>query len=181
MTKPLSARPFTYTDYLQLPGEERYEIISGELFLAPAPGERHQAVSRNLGFLLWQHVRERKLGEVYYAPLDVVLSDTDVVQPDLVFVSEERRHLIRAEGLFGAPDLVVEILSPATRERDLGPKMHLYFRSGVREYWVVDPEEQAVLVYLPGGFALHGRFRPGQPLSSPLLPGFAPDPRELFA
>ncbi len=174
---------FTYQDYLLLPDELRCEIMAGELVMTPAPGERHQAVARNIQFLLWGHVRQCRLGLVYSAPFDVILSEEDVVQPDIVFVAAEHRDRVRPEGLRGAPDLVVEIASPATVDRDRGPKRELYHRHGVREYWLVDPDGQAVEVLARGadGFVLAGTFQPGDSLASPLLPGFTPDVAAFFA
>ncbi len=153
----------------------------------PQAGPRRRgaasAVSRNGEFLLWGHVRAQGLGAVYDAPFDVILSEEDVVQPDIVFVAAEHRHRLRPEGLRGAPDLVVEILSPATAERDRGVKQHLYFKYGVREYWLVDPEGQTVEVLTRGeaGFVTVARLSPGRTLASPLLPGFTPDVAAFFA
>ena len=109
---------FTYEDYLNTPEDKRYELLDGELVMTPAPGERHQSVSALLGWKLVQFASENSLGWVYLAPFDVVLSDMDVVQPDLLFVSNERGHIITPANIQGAPDLVVEILSPSTAERD---------------------------------------------------------------
>src|SRR3989337_2845338 len=108
---------FAYQDYLLLPEDKRYEILDGDLYVVAAPNTRHQRVSRNLEFVLFQHVRERRLGEVLYAPYDVILSEENVVQPDILFVRKERLDTISEMNLPGAPDLVVEILSGGTRKK----------------------------------------------------------------
>ena len=109
---------FTYQDYLNTPDDKRYELLEGDLVTIATPGELHQSVSAQLGWRLVQAASENNLGRVYHAPFDVVLSDTDVVQPDLLFVSNRRSHIITPENIQGAPDLVVEILSPSTATRD---------------------------------------------------------------
>ena len=137
---------FTYRDYLLLPEGDRRELIEGEFYVVPAPNVRHQAISRNLGLRLWELVRSHGLGQVFLAPTDVVLSPESVVQPDILFVSNERRGIITEANVSGAPDLVVEILSPSTAERDRELKLTLYARYGVREYWIVDPDDETVEV-----------------------------------
>jgi len=117
MSPPASLR-FTYEDYLLLPEDRRYEIIDGDLLMTPAPGIPHQRLVGRLYRHLDDHVRSRKLGEVLMAPFDVVLSPTDVVQPDLLFVAAGRASIIGEKFISAAPDLVVEILSPSTEDRD---------------------------------------------------------------
>ena len=175
MSIPNLAIKFTYEDYLNAPEDKRYELLDGELVMAPAPGELHQSVSIWLGSKLFQFVTENRLGKVYSAPFDVVLSDWDVVQPDLVFVSNERTGIITDANLQGAPDLVVEILSPSTAERDKTFKYALYAEHGVGEYWMVDTDAKAITVLLlgEGGFAVAGIYGEGQTLESPTLGGFA--------
>jgi Uma2 family endonuclease len=137
---------FTYHDYLQLPDDKRYELVEGELCLVPSPSLYHQRISRELGTALHLYLRKHDLGETFYAPCDVVLSEISVVQPDLIFVSRERLGILAEANVQGAPDLVVEILSPSTGQRDLGIKRSLYAKYGVREYWIVDPEDKTVQV-----------------------------------
>jgi len=137
---------FTYHDYVQLPGDKRYELVEGELFLVPSPNLYHQRISRQLEMALWQYIGRHALGEVFDAPCDVVLSEINVVQPDLLFVSTERRGILADANVQGAPDLVVEILSPSTGQRDLGIKRSLYAKYGVPEYWIVDPDSQTIEV-----------------------------------
>lgn len=135
----------TYEDYLQLPEDRnRYEILDGDLEVTPSPTTRHQAVSRELLFLLHGHVRKHALGQVFDAPTDVILADTTVVVPDLLFVRAGRASIIQERGIEGPPDLVVEILSPSTSKRDREAKAKLYARYGVGHYWIVDPEERSI-------------------------------------
>ena len=163
---------FTYQDYLQLPEDKRYEILEGELYVVAAPNTRHQRVSRNLVFSLFQHVRERELGELLHAPYDVILSEENVVQPDILFVRKRRIGIIDEMNLRGAPDLVVEILSPGTRIKDLELKRMIYARCDVPEYWVVDPDAGTVevLVLSDKAYASAGTFGKSDLLSSLLLP-----------
>ena len=172
----------TYADYMKTSDDERYELLNGELIMSPSPREIHQYISGNLYLVLGAFVRDRSLGRVYFAPFDVVLSDTDVVQPDLLFVSNERAAIITADNIQGAPDLVVEILSPATAERDRTVKLDLYARYGVKEYWIVDPDDKTMMVMLwrEGGFEVSGVFGEGQSLRSPTLAGFSIALEEVF-
>ena len=173
---------FTYEDYRNAPEDKRYELLDGDLVVTPAPGEAHQRVSRNLTILLGQSVKLTGAGHIYAAPFDVILSDTDVVQPDLLFVSNEREYVITEANVQGAPDLVVEILSPSTAERDLTFKRSLYAKHGVKEFWLVDTDAKTVTVLLrdPQGFAVVGVCGEGQTLDSPTLIGFTINPAEIF-
>ena len=137
---------FTYRDYLLLPELDRRELIGGDFYMVPAPNIKHQDIVGNLGAILRAHVRGRGLGKLLLAPTDVVLSDEDVVQPDLLFVSNDRRDIVTEDNIAGAPDLVIEVLSPSTAERDMNLKLALYARAGVGEYWIVDPVEESVQV-----------------------------------
>lgn len=179
--------PFTYEDYkvLSASADQRYELMDGELLLVPAPSTRHQIVAKNLLFLLEQHVRPTGGGQVLGAPLDVVLgrgSKRNVVQPDILYVSSTRLQIITTLEVAGAPDLVVEILSPATAERDRGMKKTLYARAGVREYWLVDPESELIEVFRLGkqGYEEPLRFDAGDRLVSSVLEGFTPPVHEVF-
>ncbi len=127
----------TYEDYCQLPPDgRRYQLVEGELFVTPAPATAHQRVSRNLEFVLIGHVKEHKLGVIYDAPIDVILDNQTVVQPDILFVSRERIELVSDRGIEGAPDLVVEILSPRTQKIDRTTKLRVYARAGVQHIWL---------------------------------------------
>ena len=164
----------TYEDYRNTPEDERYELLDGELVMSEAPRIVHQRANVKLVSRMERFVEEGDLGEVFHAPTDVVLSETAVVQPDLLFVSNERMHVITPAGVQGAPDLVVEILSPATAERDRGYKRALYARNGVKEYWIVGTDAGVVTVLLLGddGYEVVDTFGEGDTLTSPTLEGF---------
>ncbi|MBM4440407.1 MAG: Uma2 family endonuclease [Candidatus Rokubacteria bacterium] len=144
----------TYDDYAALPNDGlRYELHDGELSVTPAPGRTHQAILIELGAALHAHVRERRLGEVYVAPFDVILSNVTVVQPDIVFVAHDRLHILAERGAEAGPTLAVEILSPSTRTIDRTTKLQLYARYRVPHYWIVDPAARAIDVYRLAGDA----------------------------
>jgi Uma2 family endonuclease len=144
----------TYEDYVELPDDgRRYEILDGELEVSPAPAPLHQRVLRNLSFALHAHTQARGLGNVYFAPVDVILAPTTVVQPDAIFVASGRDAIVTARGVEGPPDLVVEILSPWSVRRDRVTKAAVYARAGVRHYWLVDPEARIIEIYEAGGEA----------------------------
>lgn len=138
---------FTYEDYCLLPEDRRYELIGGEFFLVPSPNVFHQRTLANLGAILRDFVREHDIGEILYAPLDVVLSPGDVVQPDIMYISRTRSGIVADANIQGAPDLVVEVLSPSTTEKDRTIKKKLYTRHGVRELWLVNPGGQTVEIF----------------------------------
>jgi len=172
---------FTYEDYKTLPAEKRYELLEGELVMVPSPKEYHQRISGKLEFLLRAFVQDHALGVVYDAPFDVVLSEETVVQPEIIFISKERLDIITEDNVRGAPDLVIEILSEATAERDRIAKRLLYAKYGVKEYWLVDPQTKSIEVLQLGerGFDLVGIFWEGQKMRSPLL-GMELEPAEVF-
>lgn len=141
-------KAWTYQRYLQIPQDShRYEIIWGELYVAPAPTTFHQKVLKNLLVILDQHVRSQDLGEVLVSPVDVVLSEHNVFQPDLLFISKERLSIVTDTHIDGPPDLVVEILSPSTADRDRGAKMDAYSSYKVPHYWLIDPRSRTLEVY----------------------------------
>jgi Uma2 family endonuclease len=176
----------TYDDFLLFPDDgKRHELIDGEHYVTPAPNLKHQAVSANLLAMIWTHLKREPIGKVYAAPLDVVFSHFDVVEPDLLFVSEARRAVLTAKNVQGAPDLVVEIGSPSTRRRDEKLKHQLYERFNVAEYWVVDPDIDVVRVYrLQEGKYLRAQelsLHHGDVLTTPLLPGLDLPLSDIFA
>ena len=139
---------FTYEDFLLFPDDgKRHELIDGDHYVSPSPRTNHQIVSWNLVVLLDRFLASHPLGKMFCAPLDVVLSDLDVVEPDLFYVSSARSEIITDDNIQGAPDLVVEILSPSSRKTDEIVKRKLYERHGILEYWIVDPELSMVKVY----------------------------------
>ena len=161
----------TYKDYAALPADgRRYEIHDVELSVTPAPSPQHQRILGNLNEVLRQHVKSRNLGEVFFAPIDCILSETTVVQPDLVYLDRTRLRVISQRGIEGSPTLVVEILSPTTTLIDRNTKHQLYARHGVPYYWIVDAEVRTIEAYrLAGdGYQLAGQASGTQPAS--LLP-----------
>ena len=172
----------TFEDYLQTSDDERYELLDGELFIPPVPNIAHQHVAMKLGTRLDTFVEDGNLGAVYSAPTDVVLSQTDVVQPDLMFISSERAHIVTTANIQGAPDLIVEICSDSTSERDETLKRQLYAECGVQEYWLVDPETRIITVLLLGedGFVETATYTEGQTLNSTMLAGFFAHLHEIF-
>jgi Uma2 family endonuclease len=151
-TQP-ALRRWTYDDLVELPDDgKRYEIIAGELHLSPSPNRAHQRLVRRLVVLMDRFVEANGLGEVMLSPFDVVLAPDDVLVPDLLFVQRERSDVLTAWAVEGAPDLVVEVLSPSTASIDRGKKRERYARYGVPEYWILDPRKRTLNIYsLAGG------------------------------
>jgi Uma2 family endonuclease len=160
---------------------DRVELIDGVVYVTPAPRPSHQLILDNLYYMLAHHVRDAGLGRIIAAPVDVRLSHHDVVQPDLIFIRRERMTIIGDVAIDGAPDLVVEILSPGTRARDLSVKRDLYARAGVREYWVIDPPARTIEMFAleAGTFAVVPSDAAGVARSA-LLPGLTLDPEVVF-
>ena len=158
---PTPSVKFTYEDLLNFQDDgKRHEIIDGEHFVTPSPNTKHQRIVGRLNLALGNYLEHHPIGEVFVAPFDVVFSDLDVVEPDLLYISRERAQVLTDQHVRGAPDLVVEILSPGTRKTDEVTKRKLYDRSGVQEYWVVDPELDVIgvtsfLPHPPPPIALH--------------------------
>lgn len=135
-----------YAHYVCFPDDgRRHEIINGDHFVNPAPSTYHQTVSKRLQYHLYSKIELQDLGLVFNAPIDVQLSEHDIVQPDLVVVLNAKKTIITPTKIKGTPDLIVEILSPSSQENDRTLKRELYQRSGVREYWIVDPFEHSLL------------------------------------
>jgi Uma2 family endonuclease len=185
-TKLLEKKLLTYEEYLALPEiEGRYDIIDGELLMSPAPTPFHQRILINLILLLTPVVRERQLGEVLCAPLDVVICREPLRtrQPDLIFIRAERTDIIGDQLIEGAPDLIVEILSPSNTRAEVEKKLKDYAAIGVSECWLVSPEAQIieVLRLTKKGWKRQVIYGLGDKLTSPLLPGFSLKVDEIFA
>jgi Uma2 family endonuclease len=143
--RPAGRIVLTYEDYCALPDDgRRYEILEGELSVTPSPSRSHQEFAANLLVVLKQFVTAHGLGTVFMAPFDVILEKTSVMVPDLCFVGRERLEVVTERAVEGAPDLIVEILSPGTARRDRGEKAQLYARHGVRHYWLADPDARVL-------------------------------------
>ncbi len=184
-------RVWTYDDYAQLPENGapelhthiHYELIEGELIVSPAPNFYHQKIVIELAAQLHRHAKENGLGIVVVAPVDVVLSATDTPQPDLVFISNERRGIITPANVQGAPDLVVEIISPTSDRRDRQTKWELYARSGVPFYWIVDPRLELLEEYSLRGDVYHlvCEWKAGETFAPQLFPGLHIALSDVFA
>lgn len=163
----------TYEDYLRMPDDRtRKQIVGGELHVTAAPSPGHQRVVLSLASALRAAARSCGLGEVLVTPIDVVLSQTDVVQPDVVFVAAARRAIVGDAAIHGAPDLVVEVLSPSTLRLDRQRKLDLYARAGIPEYWIADPDGRQVEIYrlVEGSYRLERRVEEGKAAQSVLFP-----------
>ena len=175
---------FTADDYRSLPETgPRYQLIDGELIqMKPTPSTAHQFAVGAIAFSLYQHERDNGGGKVVISPISVFLSVHDVVQPDILFVANGRADRIAHEGVHGAPDLIVEVLSPTTRDFDLGAKKVLYARHGVIEYWVIDLDDQTLSIYRLDEDVTTPKLRLERDatLTSDVVPGFALPLEELF-
>ncbi len=167
-------RVWTYEDYLNLEDDKRYELINGRLKEMPAPGFEHQSILGRLYVKVWEVVVKENLGEVLPAPFDVILSETVVVQPDIVFISQENLRNIKSGRLFGPPDLAVEIVSPSSYYRDRYEKFKLYEEFGIKEYWIVLPGEKVIEVWClkDGKYVLHSIAADKSEVESCVLKGF---------
>jgi Uma2 family endonuclease len=167
--------PLTVENYKLLPESgPRYQLIQGDLYMAPAPNRFHQEISRNLQFELHSYLKRNPIGKLFDAPFDVYLDEINVFQPDIIIVLNDRLGILTEQGADGAPEIVIEILSPKTRRLDLVNKKLEYARAGVKELWIIDPEPRAIMIHQ---FATDGvekirQVNEEDTLSTDLLPGF---------
>ncbi|MBI4864199.1 MAG: Uma2 family endonuclease [Candidatus Riflebacteria bacterium] len=176
----------THADYVELPDDgRRYEIIRGKLYVSPSPFSVHQIVLATLYDIVKRFVRDRSLGKVLFAPLDVILADDSVVQPDLIFISGARSPAIVGRWIHGAPDLVVEVLSKSTSRKDRLVKRQLYADYGVKEYWLVDMDAMSVTILglrrRQRAYATLASGTGDRPLASRVLQGLELRPSDVFA
>lgn len=190
----VATQRLTYREFREMEFDDndtfRYELLDGELMKKQAPTPWHQRLSGNLYTVIRQHITEKKLGEVFYSPIDVFLNDYNAPQPDLVFVSEAKKGLITNDGIMGTPDLVVEIISPSSVKRDRFQKRAIYERFAVPEYWIADPQNQEIEVYTLSEGSRYELFciatvqdlarGEGFMLTSTVLPELKIDVRQLF-
>ena len=172
----------TVEDYRATPEGSRYQLVEGELLMAPAPNRFHQRIITNLVLLLGAHSRAAGIGDVYIAPFDVYLGENDVYQPDLIFVSKERLHILADDGAHGAPELVIEVISPSNAQLDKKRKRGVYARTGVKELWLVDPILLQIHLY---DFAKNATkavriVDEDESFETPLLPGLIIPAAEVF-
>lgn len=181
----LPRRKLTYEDYLTFPEDgRRHEVLDGEHYVSPAPSVPHQRLSMRLSVRLGTFIEDHGLGELFAAPFDVLLSRHDIVQPDLLFISNRRSGILDEKNAKGAPDLVVEILSKSTRHVDEGIKLRRYEVLGIEEYWMCDTDLRSVRVFRRHGPRLQLTSElsaaAGDVLTSPLLPGLRLRLAEVF-
>jgi Uma2 family endonuclease len=171
----------TLEDFMRLPEGTLAELIDGELLMSPTPKPMHQQIVGNLFFLLKSHIDSASLGRVFVAPLDVHLPSGDIVEPDIIFIEKMNLGIIQ-DWIRGAPDLLVEVLSPTGVERDRFVKHKLYGENGVREYWIVDPGAKAVEIFSLAGnqYEPNGYVESDEMIESPLLPQFRVQVADLF-
>lgn len=180
----IATHPMTYEDLCRMPDDgRRREIHDGELIVSPSPDWKHQKAIGRFAYEVRRYLARRRLpDDVFEAPLDVRLAPHNIYQPDLIYISPARRHIIRETmPIEGAPDLVVEVLSPSTKLYDQREKARVYARAGVLEYWILDPRQRAIEVFrLRDG--VHVPIEPVEGRAvSVVLPGFSVDPVRLFA
>jgi len=176
-----TAKKLTSADYEKLPEDGfRHEIIEGEEFKTPAPGVPHQRVSAKLVQILQDYLGRSQAGEVLFAPVDVVLSQEDVVQPDIIIIASDHANRVTQKDVQGAPDLVIEILSPSSAPVDRGRKLTLYDRAGVREYWIVDPAARTAEIHEFGSPRRRRAYQEDQSFRSAIFPGLAVRLEDIF-
>jgi Uma2 family endonuclease len=179
-------RKLTYEDYAQIPDDgRRHEIVAGLHYVSPSPTTDHQDLAGTLYRRMSNLVYDNQLGKIFFAPLDAVLSENDIVQPDILFISAARLNIVTAPNIKGAPDLVVEILSDSNRHHDETLKRERYDQLGVQEYWIIDPRRKAARIFRRASHAGFGApteltAASGQTLTTPLLPGLEISLREIF-
>ncbi len=178
----LEKKKYTYEDYLKTPDDTRYELIEGELLMTPSPKPNHQRISIRLASVIHKFVTEHNLGEVFDAPCDVYLDNENVVQPDILFISKDRLDIIGEKNIQGAPDLVIEIISENIAYRDTIQKKKLYAKFGVKEYWIVAPDDRLVEVYIlkNGEYKLIKTYLDKDIIMSEIIKGLKVELKEIF-
>ncbi|MEA2596458.1 MAG: hypothetical protein QOF01_2927 [Thermomicrobiales bacterium] len=178
----IATKRHTYQDLLQTPDVgKRYEIIDGELFVSASPAKPHVWLTNAWTFWLTGHVKESDLGEVYHAPVDVKFNDENTVVPDIIFIRKDCLDIFNRANVSAPPDLVVEALSPSTRDIDLHAKFDLYARMGVPEYWIADPAVPDLSIYVLTTQGTYERVRPeGGRQRSTVLPNLDIDLASIF-
>ena len=174
----------TYDDYCLLPNDRnRYEILDGELSVTPAPRTKHQSVSSHLHRILANSIVANQLGDIFAAPTDLILAPTTVVQPDLIFIGNDRRHIVTERAIEGSPTLVIEILSPTTHRADCVTKAQLYAKHNVPHYWLIDPDQQTIEAYelVVDHYDLVASARDAEVFTPSLFPGLSIRLADLWA
>jgi Uma2 family endonuclease len=183
MSSQITLRKLTRADYETLPpGGPRFQLIDGELHMAPSPDRFHQDIAGQLYLILGNYLKRHPRGLLFIAPFDVFLFETEIYQPDLLFVRSDRKRIVQLHGVEGAPDLAVEVISPNSARYDRGAKKIAYLRSGVEELWLVDAAARSLEVYRrnqPADFPAVTLKR-GESYSCPLFPGLDVSLDEIF-
>lgn len=185
MSHPAALRkyPLTYHEYVLFPKDRnRREILEGELFVTPSPKFLHQKISYRLSLFLGNHIEPHRLGTLLTAPMDVVLSPHNIVQPDLLLIAKGREKIITDDNIRGAPDLIVEIVSPASASEDRIHKHQVYARYAVRHYWIIDPDNRSLEAYQLKGrrYRLVGKYSGADTFQPSLFPGLSLHLAELW-
>jgi len=155
--------------YRMLPEGTLAELIDGIIYMSPSPNDNHQAISMTLSIEMGSYIRKKKLGRLFAAPLDVFFDEeSNAVQPDIIFIAEENIGIIKGQ-IFGVPDLIIEVLSPGSREHDTVKKKNLYEKFGVKEYWIIDPQTGDSIGYCLDGNQFKEFYRSNGKISSRLL------------
>ena len=177
-----SQKAYTYKDYSKLPEGAPYQLIKGRLVMTPSPTIYHQKIIGRIHLVLAQYVYANQLGEVILSPVDVYFSETETYQPDIIFVSANQLSIIGEERVSGAPDLIIEVLSPSTAYYDLRHKMNIYEEFGVIEYWIVDPMDQTLDIFQrnDGVFHLRKKYTQSEVIDSPLIHGLTMNLGDVF-
>lgn len=175
-------KKYTYEDYVNVPDDNRYELIEGELLMTPSPTTKHQRVIRKLEFMLETFVRQNNVGEIFFAPYDVYFDEGNVIQPDILFISRDRLNIIGEKNIQGAPCLTIEIISESSAYRDMVQKKKLYAKFGVKEYWIVIPEEESIEMYSLENeiYQLYTVYRKNDVLESATIKGLKIELKEIF-
>jgi len=172
------------SDYEAMPqGPPYFQLIEGRLVMSPSPLTNHQRVVMRLSSVLHHHVQQHQLGEVFVAPLDVFLNDINIYQPDIVYLSKSRLHRLTEQGVEGAPDLCVEVLSPSTERFDRVTKKKIFAQSGVTELWLIDPKAETLSIHSLAAPTEDPAqlFTASETLHPSLFPGLTIDLRQIFA
>ena len=172
-TAPTRAPLLTVEDYRATPDEIRYQLVEGELIMFPSPTTNHQGILWNFAGIFDSYLKRHPVGRAFFAPLDVYLSKHDVFQPDVLFIAKANLGILKKDGVHGAPDIVVEVLSPSNAQLDKKTKRGVYARAGVKEFWLVDPRLLQIQISdFAGGRAKPvGLIKENDSFTSPLLPG----------
>jgi len=174
---------FTIEDYFALPEDgKQYEILDGELRMSPSPNAKHQTVLLNLATILKQYAEQHGTGKIFVAPFDIILSNYNVVQPDILFISKDNYAILTSDNIQGVPDLMIEILSPASMNHDRNIKRKIYARFGLPEYWLVHPEKKylQILRLQAGTLRQVAEFKANEVLTSPVFPGLEIKMSDVF-